>query len=127
MMVDPLSLSEMSSGRNGLANFNEMPIRIAQVATDLATVIHRWCQEVPTARFPQLVNTTCITNSNIEGAAGQIGVDRSNHRHVWLIRGGWTTHVGNDPAVVELEDHGGHEGARHLRPTPARRTHACGP
>src|SRR5919198_5585670 len=93
-------------GRNGrgLADLDQVPVGVADVAANLGSAVGRRRQELGTASAPLLVHRLDIGNPNVEKAANAVGISRGFERHRRLVVGWSTTHVDDDPAVGKRDE-----------------------
>jgi hypothetical protein len=64
----------LEDGLTRLADLDEMPIRIADVAADLGSAVLRRGQELGPARAPLLVDGLDVGDADVEEAARPVGV-----------------------------------------------------
>src|SRR5918994_2253725 len=91
-------------GSGGLSDLDQVPVGVTQVAADLAAEVLGWSDEDRTARAPLVVDGLDVRNPDVQEAAGAGRVRRRLQDHVWLVDGGPTADVDDDPRVSELDD-----------------------
>src|SRR5580692_9552376 len=87
---------------SALSDLDDVSVRIADVAANFAVLRDRFCDELRTATFPQLVARLNICNANIHKTVDFIRVCYDAQRYRRLIRGGPAPDVHNEPRIRDL-------------------------
>ena len=88
-----------------MSDFDDVTVRVADVAADLAVLGNRFCEELGSSAFPQFVARLNIGNAEIHKAVDVVWV-RDAKRYRWLVRGRATPDVQNDPDIRKLKVRG---------------------
>src|ERR1700726_65828 len=103
----------------GLADFDQVAVRVAHVAADLRLAVDRWREEFRALRFPFLIAGLDVSDPQVEEDRGRVAGLVVSHRDAWLVRRGRAAGVHKDPRVgqldharVLLQDHGAAQDAR---------------
>src|SRR3954451_24584991 len=87
--------------QRGLADLDQVPVRVAEVAADLGLVLLRWGQELSASPAPLRVHGVDVGDPDVEEAAGHAPVARGLESDGRLVVGRAATGVDDDPAVGE--------------------------
>src|SRR5215510_248936 len=103
----------------GLADLDEISVRVAHVAADLRPAVDRRCNELCPLRLPVLIAGLDVSHPQVEEDRGGVAGLVVDYRDAWLVRGGRPAGVHDYPRVgqldyarVLLEDHGAAQHAR---------------
>src|SRR5438034_2494038 len=83
----------------GLADFDEVTVRVADVAADLGLALYRRRQELGAAGAPLRVDRIDVGHADVQEAAGPSRVGRRLERDGRLVVGRPAADVDDDPAV----------------------------
>src|SRR5579864_3781934 len=99
--IPPARLLTVGEGR-ALSDLDDVAVRIADVAADLAVLGDRLRDELGSATLPQLVARLNICNTEIHKAVDVIRVGHAE-RYGWLVRGRPAPNVQNHPDIRQLK------------------------
>src|SRR5882724_825141 len=91
---------------NDLANFNQIAIRIAHIASNLKAVILWLCQELRASVLPIFITRHDIRDSNIHKATNLIWALRWAQRYSWLVIRWSASDIYDHPTVCEFNNTG---------------------
>src|SRR5215472_17842853 len=72
----------------GLADLDEVSVRVPQVATDLCAAVHRRRDELGPFRPPLLVAGVDVSDPKVQEDRGGVAGLVVDYRDIWLVRGG---------------------------------------
>src|SRR5205807_4178059 len=87
----------------GLADLDQMAVRVADVAADLVLVLLGRREELSPARAPFGVHGLDIRHADVEKATDAIGVGGRLERDGWLVIRRTAADIDDDPAVGERD------------------------
>src|SRR5688500_18858355 len=124
-------LAELLQERGArLADLDQVPIRIADVAADLASTVLWWREELGSARAPLGVDRLDVRHADVQEAARTVRVGGCLERDRRLVLGRPAADVDDDPAVGERDERrlASQDGlaAEHLGIEAARALHVVG-
>src|ERR1700689_5393931 len=119
-------LGEMAvQDARGLADFDQVAVRVSQVAADLRLAVDGRRDELRALRLPFLVAGSDVSDPQVQEDRGGVAWLVVDHRDAWLVGGGRPAGIHDYPRVgqlddarVLLEDHGAAQDARLEVPGP---------
>src|SRR3984885_13049393 len=109
----------------GLADFDQVAVRVSHVAADLRLAVDWRCDELRALGLPFLVAGLDVSDPQVQEDRGGVARLVVDHRDAWLVGGGGPAGIHQDPRVgqlddarVLLEDHGAAQDARVEVPGP---------
>ena len=87
-----------------MAELDQVSVRIAQVAADLAVARDRRGQKVRTARAPELVYASNVGDAYVQRVTCELHLHRRDQCHSGFVLSRRPADIGHDPAVMELEN-----------------------
>src|SRR4051812_25898377 len=88
----------------GLADLDQVTVRVTDVTADLCRVLLRFREEVRAQRPPLLVHRRYVGHANVEEAAGPIRIRGYLERDARFAVGRPATDIDDDPAVRKGND-----------------------
>src|SRR4029453_773076 len=101
----PTISTRCSGGHAGrLADLDQVPVGVAQVAADLPAVDLGWGEELGPPRAPLLIDGLDIGHPEVEEGAGPSGIGRWFQHDLGLVIGRSATDVDDHPTIGHLAD-----------------------
>src|SRR5712692_7876181 len=82
-----------------LANFDQVPVRVAHITADLAATVDRRGQKLRSAGAPLLIDGADVGDADVQEARGVIWIRGRHERHGGLVVCGASADTDGDPAV----------------------------
>src|ERR1700735_1585071 len=88
----------------GLADLDEVPVRVPHVAADLGPAVARRRAELCSLALPLLVAGVDVGDPEVQEDRGGVAGLVVGHGDTWLVGGGGTARVHDDPRVGQPDD-----------------------
>src|SRR5882762_3271140 len=91
-------------GLIALPDFDEVAVRVAEVAAGFLPAVDWGCEEVGATLAPGLVGGLDVCDADVQEAADAIGIAGRLEGDAWLVVSRSAADVDDDPAVRERDD-----------------------
>src|SRR5262245_7159003 len=87
----------------GLADLDEVAVRVPHVAADLRSAVDRWRDKLCPLRLPFFVAGLDVSDPQVQEDRGGVAGLVVDHRDAWLVGGGRPAGVHDDPRIGQLD------------------------